>query len=311
MNSFTELIIHPSPRKETTMPDSKWIPILRNLIPVTLGTAIYAFGLHYFVISNQLMEGGLTGIALLFYYAAQIPPSVTTLLLNIPLFLIGWRALGKQSMLFTLWGTLSLSFFLWVMEWIIRHNWMIPFTATHDYLLAALYAGVTLGTGLGIVFRFGATTGGSDIIAQLGNRWRGWSIGQIILIFDALVILVSLFYISQEKVLYTLVSIFISTRMIDYITQGAYAAKAFTIITEQAATLTQAITEEMQRGVTIFPARGAYSQKMKDVIYCVVSRSEVHRLKLIIHNRDPKAFIIISEVNEVLGEGFRIEHHQS
>jgi uncharacterized membrane-anchored protein YitT (DUF2179 family) len=310
MNSFAESIIHPSSRKETMMSESKWIPSLRNLIPVALGTAIYAFGLHYFVISNELMEGGVTGIALLFHYAAQIPPSVTTLVLNIPLFLIGWRTLGKQSMLFTLWGTLSLSFFLWVMEWLIRQNWVIPFTTAHDYLLAALYAGVTLGTGLGIVFRFGATTGGSDIIAQLGNRWRGWSVGQVILVFDVIVILVSLFYISQEKVLYTLVSIFISTRMIDYITQGAYAAKAFTIITEHAVPLTQAITQEMQRGVTIFPARGAYSQEIKEVIYCVVSRSEVRRLKIIIQNMDPKAFIIISEVNDVLGEGFRIENHK-
>jgi uncharacterized membrane-anchored protein YitT (DUF2179 family) len=309
MNSFTELIIHPNCRKETLMSQPKWMSILRNILPVTLGTAIYAFGLHYFVISNELMEGGVTGIALLINYAAQIPPSITTLVLNIPLFLVGWRTLGRQSMLYTLWGTISLSFFLWVMETLMRLEWIIPFTANHDYLLAALYAGVTLGTGLGLVFRFGATTGGSDIIAQLGNRWRGWSIGQVILIFDAVVILISLFYISQEKVLYTLVSIFISTRMIDYITQGAYAAKAFTIITEKSRLITETITQEMQRGVTLFPARGAFSHETKEVVYCVVSRSEVRRLKLLIQRIDPLAFIIISDVNDVLGEGFRIENH--
>jgi uncharacterized membrane-anchored protein YitT (DUF2179 family) len=289
------------------MSQPKWHLIWRNIIPISLGTAIYAFALHYFVISNELMEGGVTGIALLINYAVHIPPSVTTLGLNVPLFLLGWRALGKQSMLYTLWGTLSLSFFLWVMETLIRLKWIIPFTTNHDYLLAALYAGVTLGTGLGIVFRYGATTGGSDIIAQLGNRWRGWSVGQIILIFDAIVILISLFYLSQEKVLYTLVSIFISTRMIDYITQGAYAAKAFTIITERPSLITEAITLEMQRGVTLFPARGAFSHETKDVVYCVVSRSEVRRLKLLIQRIDPLAFIIISIVNDVIGEGFRIE----
>jgi uncharacterized membrane-anchored protein YitT (DUF2179 family) len=309
MNSFTELIIHPYCRKETLMSQPKWMAIVRNIIPVTLGTAIYSFSLHYFVISNELMEGGVTGIALLINYAAFIPPSITTLLLNIPLFLIGWRTLGRQSMLYSLWGTISLSFFLWVMETLIRLEWIIPFTTNHDYLLAALYAGVTLGTGLGLVFRFGATTGGSDIIAQLGNRWQGWSVGQVLLIFDAAVILISLFYISQEKVLYTLISIFISTRMIDYITQGAYAAKAFTIITVKPSLITESITQEMQRGVTLFPARGAFSLETKEVIYCIVSRSEVRSLKLLIQRIDPLAFIIISDVNDVLGEGFRIENH--
>jgi uncharacterized membrane-anchored protein YitT (DUF2179 family) len=285
----------------------KWITMLRNIIPVSFGTAIYAFGLHYFVISNHLMEGGVTGVALLFRYAANIPPSLTTLLLNVPLFLIGWKALGKKSMLYTLWGTLSLAFFLSVMEWLINIGWIIPFSTDHDFLLAALYAGVTLGAGLGIVFRFGATTGGSDIIARLGNRWHGWNVGKVVLVVDVAVILVSIFYISQEKVLYSLVSIFISSRMIDYITQGAYAAKELTIITEQGEQLTRTITQEMQRGVTIFPARGAYSQKPVEVIYCVVSRSEVRRLISLVQSLDPQAFIIISDVNDVLGEGFRFK----
>ncbi|QGQ96848.1 YitT family protein [Paenibacillus psychroresistens] len=291
------------------MSQPKWIIIIKNMIPVTLGTALYAFGLHYFVISNELMEGGVTGIALLINYSVHIPPSITTLALNIPLFFLGWRTLGRHSMLYTLWGTLSLSFFLWVMETLISHEWIIPFTSDHDYLLAALYAGVTLGSGLGLVFRFGATTGGTDIIAQLGNRWRGWSVGQVILVFDAAVILVALFYLPQEKVLYSLISIFISTRMIDFITQGAYAAKAFTIITDKFQLITETITTEMDRGVTLFPARGAFSKETKEVIYCIVSRSEVRTLKLIIHRIDPSAFIIISDVNDVLGEGFRIEKH--
>jgi uncharacterized membrane-anchored protein YitT (DUF2179 family) len=229
--------------------------------------------------------------------------------LNIPLFLISWRILGRQSLLYTIWGTISLAFFLWVMETLIRLKWIIPFTTTHDYLLAALYAGVTLGTGLGIVFRFGATTGGTDIIAQLGNRWRGWSVGQIILIFDAAVILISLLYLPQEKVLYSLISIFISNLMIDYLTQGVHAAIAFTIITDNSRMITETITEEMQRGVTLFTAKGAYSPETKEVVYCVVSRAEVRRLKLLIHRIDPLAFIIISDVNDVLGEGFRIEKH--
>lgn len=291
------------------MSNSKWTGFIKNSLPITLGTAIYAFGLYYFVISNELMEGGLTGIALLLKYAFGMPPSITTLILNIPLFLLGWKTLGKLTMLYTLWGTFALSFFLWVMESLIQLHWVVPFSKPHDYLLAALYAGVTLGTGLGLVFRFGGTTGGSDIIAQLVNRWQGWSVGQILLVFDAAVLTVSLFYIPQEKVLYTLVSIFITTRMIDFITQGAYAAKSFTIMTDRSNEVTQSITTVMQRGVTLFTARGAYARESKDVIYCVVSRAEVRRLKQLVRSIDPAAFIVVNDVNDVLGEGFRIEKH--
>ncbi len=276
-----------------------------NLVAIALGTAIYAFGLHYFVISNEFMEGGITGIALLLNYVLSIPPSITTLVLNIPLFFIGWKAFGKEAMYYTIFGTLSLSFFLWVMEIIIRKGWIHPFTATQDYFLATLYAGVTIGAGLGLVFRYGGTTGGSDILARLGHKLKGWSVGQVILIIDVIVIGSSLLYIPKEKVLYTLVAVFIASRLINSITEGAYAAKAFTIITDFAERLADAITKEMDRGVTLFPARGAYSKKDKEVVYCVVYRHEIRRMRELIKSVDPSAFIIIDEVHDVLGEGFK------
>lgn len=279
----------------------------RNVLPILLGTAIYAFGLHYFVISNKLMEGGITGIALLLNYSLSLPPSITTLLLNIPLFIIGWKIFGKNSMMYTILGTISLSFFLWVMEFFIHRGWIVPFTAPQDYFLATLYAGVTLGTGLGIVFRFGGTTGGVDIIARIANKARGWSMGQIILLFDVFVIGSSLFYIPKEKVLYTLVAVFIASRIIDFIQEGAYAAKAFTIISNMAPQMAEAITREIDRGVTLFQAKGAYSKQAKEVVYCVVYRHETRRLKALVRRLDPKAFIIINDVQDVLGEGFKLE----
>lgn len=277
----------------------------KQMLPIIIGTAIYAFGLHFFVISNQLMEGGVTGISLLLNYALHLPPSLTTLLLNIPLFLIGWRALGRGSMGLTMLGTLSLSFFLWIMEWLIKQGWVVPFTTNQDYFLATLYAGVTLGTGLGIVFRYGGTTGGSDIIARMLNKWRGWRIGQVILGLDAAIIGISLFYIPREKILYTMVAVFIASKMIDFITEGAYAAKAYTVITEHSAELSGLITKEMDRGVTLLQAKGAYSQQSKEVVYCVVARTEMRQLQTLIKSVDPKAFIIISDVHDVLGEGFK------
>ncbi|HEX7055934.1 MAG TPA: YitT family protein, partial [Bacilli bacterium] len=154
---------------------------------------------------------------------------------------------------------------------------------------------------------FGGTTGGADIIARIGNKLTGKSMGQVILAFDATVISLSLFYIPREKVLYTLISVFIASRIIDFIQEGAYAAKSFTIVTDYAEPLAAAITKEMDRGVTLFPAKGAYSQKAKEVIYCVVYRHETRRLRSLVRRMDPKAFMIISDVHDVLGEGFKSE----
>jgi uncharacterized membrane-anchored protein YitT (DUF2179 family) len=278
---------------------------LQTVIPIMLGTAIYAFGLHYFVISNELMEGGITGIALILNYVFHIPLSYSTLAINIPLFYLGWKLFGKESMFYTIVGTVSLSVFLWIMELLINSGWIVPFQSRQDYFLATAYAGVTLGIGLGIVFRYGGTTGGSDIIARIGHKYKGWSMGRMILVFDLTVIGSSLLFIPKEKVLYTFVAVFIASKTIDVIMEGAYSAKAFTIISEKAEALTETITREMDRGATILPALGAYSRKTKHVVYCVVYRYEMKRLKDIIRSVDPAAFVIINEVHDVVGEGFK------
>jgi uncharacterized membrane-anchored protein YitT (DUF2179 family) len=284
---------------------AKMLQQMRLIIPIMIGTAIYAFGLHYFVIPNQLMEGGVTGIAVLLNYAAGFPLSVSTLVLNIPLFFLGWKALGRGQMMYTLIGVVSLSCFLALMEQMINRNWIVPFHSTNDYMLVALYAGVSLGIGLGIVFRFGGTTGGVDIIARIVSRSKGMSMGQIILSFDAIIISISLFYITIEKVLYTLVTVFVASKLIDFIQDGAYAAKAFSIISEHGEAISKKITIELDRGVTLIPAKGAFSGQQKEVVYCVVQRQEIHRLKTIVRNIDPRAFIVINEVHDVLGEGFK------
>jgi uncharacterized membrane-anchored protein YitT (DUF2179 family) len=280
---------------------------LQSMLPICLGTAIYAFGLHYFVISNELMEGGITGIALLLNYIFKIPLSITTLIINIPLFYVGWKILGKDTMIYTMVGTLSLSFFLWVMEWLISTGWVVPFRSQHDYFLATSYAGLTLGVGLGIVFRYGGTTGGSDIIARIGQKWKGWSMGQVILLFDSIVIGSSIFFIPMEKILYTFVVVFITTKVIDIMIEGAYAAHAFMIISDHAEDIATAISIRTDRSATIIPAVGGYSKAHKDVVYCVVYRTEMKRLKDLIRSVDPRAFIIINEVHDVLGEGFKPE----
>jgi uncharacterized membrane-anchored protein YitT (DUF2179 family) len=289
------------------MQSKNWQASLLQIFPILLGTAIYAFGLHYFIIPNQLMEGGVTGIALLLNYSMNLAPSYTILILNIPLFFVGWKVFGPKGMVYTIIGTVGVSFFLWVMERLIEMGWMVPFKSDQDYFLATLYAGVTIGAGLGIVFRYGGTTGGIDIIARILHKTRGASMGQTILFFDAIVIGLSLFYIKKEQVLYTLVAVFIASRVIDFLSEGAYAAKAFTVVTDMAPFMSDIITKEMDRGVTLFTAKGAFSGSEKEVVYCVVYRHEVRKLKALVRQIDPKAFIVIHDVQDVLGEGFKLD----
>lgn len=289
------------------MKTSKLLHQLQTIIPIIAGSAIYAFGLMYFIIPNELMEGGVTGITVLLNYAFNISPSISTMALNIPLFLVGMKILGKRQSVYTGLGITSLTLFLWLFEALIDRGYVVPFHTEQDYILAALYAGVTLGAGLGIVFRFGGTTGGSDIIARIINRKFGFSMGQIILSLDILIIGLSLFFIPLERILYTLVAVFIASKVIDFIQEGAYAAKAFTIISDQAPELAHRISTEMDRGVTLIPAIGAYSKQAKHMVYCVVSRQEIRRLTGIAKSLDPRAFIIINDVNDVHGEGFKEE----
>lgn len=152
---------------------------------------------------------------------------------------------------------------------------------------------------------FWGTTGGVDIVARILGRNFGWSMGQIILAIDIIIIGSSILYIPKEKILYTLVAVFISSRVIDFIQEGAYAAKAFTIISDDAPQIADLITAEMDRGVTLIPAIGAYSKQAKYMVYCVVSRQEIRRLSLLVKSVDPRAFVIISDVHDVHGEGFR------
>lgn len=274
---------------------------------IVVGTAVYAFGLQYFIIPNLLMEGGVTGVAILLNYAADLPVYLMSLLINLPLFLLGWRQLGKSAMVYTLAGTILLSAFLWIAERMVDNGWLTPFRSQQDFILVVLYAGVTLGVGLGLVFRGGGTTGGVDIIARILQRARGWSMGQVILSLDVLILGTSLLFIPKEKVLYTLVSVFIASKVIDFIQEGAYAAKAFTILCNEPEKLAIEITRELDRGVTLMPAIGGYSKEPKTVVYCVVSRFEIRKLKSLVRLHDKRAFIVINDVHDVLGEGFREE----
>ncbi|MFE8702218.1 YitT family protein [Cytobacillus sp. FJAT-54145] len=279
---------------------------IKNIIFILIGAAIFSFGIVHFNMQNNLAEGGFTGITLLLYFLFNWDPSYVNLLLNIPLFFIGWKLLGRNVFLYTIIGTVSVSVFLWIFQ-----RYQIDMPLKEDLTLAALFAGVFIGVGLGIIFRFGGTTGGVDIIARLVHKYVGWSMGKTMFIFDAVVITLSLiFYLTYQEAMYTLVAVFIGARVIDFMQEGAYSARGAMIISDRNEEIAAKIMNEMERGVTVLKAHGSYTKQDREVLYCVVGRNEIVRLKNIINSVDPHSFVSVSVVHDVLGEGFTLDENK-
>lgn len=280
---------------------------LKNIFFILLGAAIFSFGLVHFNMQNNLSEGGFTGITLLFYFLWGWDPAIMNIVLNVPVFFIGWKILGRNTFLYTIIGTVAVSVFLAIFQ--IKP---FPTYLQSDMTLAALFAGVFIGTGLGIIFRNGGTTGGVDIIARIVNKYFGWSMGRTMFIFDFIVITSSVFLILDlVEGMYTLVAVYIGARIIDFIQEGAYAAKGATIISEKSDEITRAIHDELERGVTVLSGQGSYTGKQQQVLYCIVGKNEMVRLKNIIRRIDPHAFVAVSSVHEVLGEGFTLDENKN
>lgn len=281
----------------------KW----KNIIFILFGSAIFSFGLVHFNIQNELGEGGFTGITLLLLYLFDLDPGVMNIVLNIPILLIGWKTLGKQTFFYTLLGIIAVSVFIWVSQ-----TYMIIFDLTSDLTLAALFAGVFIGAGLGIIFRYGGTTGGVDIIARLINKHFGVSMGKAMFVFDSFVIFTSIVtYLNPIRGMYTLVAVFISARVIDFIQEGAYAARGVTIISGKSDEIASKILVEMDRGITTLEGRGTFTGEKRDVLYCIVGRLEIVRMKQIIESIDPHAFVAVSHVHDVIGEGFTLDENKN
>lgn len=277
----------------------------KNIFFILLGSAIYSFGLVHFNMENKLAEGGFTGVTLLLYNLYNIDPSYSNLVLNIPIFLIGWRLLGRTPFFYTVIGTVSVSVFLWVFQ-----RYQLPIPLHDDLFLAALFAGVFIGVGLGIIFRYGGTTGGVDIIARLVHKYRSVSMGKTMFLFDAVVITASLTYLDYRQAMYTLVAVFVGARVIDFMQEGAYAARGAMIISSRHDEIAEKITKQMERGVTVLRGHGAFTQQEREVLYCVVGKNEIVRLKNIINSVDPHAFVSVTVVHDVLGEGFTLDENK-
>ena len=279
---------------------------LKNTLFIIVGATIFSFGIVHFNMQNNLAEGGFTGITLLLYFLFKWDPSYTNLLLNIPLFFMGWKLLGRLAVLYTIIGTFTVSIFLWLFQ-----RYQIDMPLNNDLTLAALFAGVFIGIGLGIIFRYGGTTGGVDVIARLANKYIGWSMGKTMFLFDACVITISLItYLSYKEAMYTLVLVFVAARVIDFMQEGAYSARGAMIISELNNEIADKIMIDMGRGVTVLDGHGSFTKTKREVLYCVVGKNEIVRLKNLITSVDPHAFVSVSVVHDVIGEGFTLDENK-
>lgn len=287
---------------------------LKNILAIILGAGIFSFGIYFLVIPFHFYEGGVTGITLITYYLFKIPVSLMNLLINVPLFVLAWKLLGKKSLYLSLIGTFSVSAWMAIFEAIpISHHYhrFIFQAFKGDILLACIASGVMLGLGLGIIFNAGGTTGGTDILARIFNKYTSLSMGKLMLIVDALVLLtVVIVFRDVRTAMYTLFFILIDTMVIDLIGEGGFAGKGFLIVTAKPEEIAQKVTKDLDRGVTFIRGMGYYSRKDLNIIYCVVSRNEMKQMKDIISKIDPFAFITITEAHEILGEGFTLDEQK-
>lgn len=272
---------------------------LFDLFMIALGTAIYAFGFVYFNMANHLAEGGVAGITLIINRLTGFDPGYATIMLNVPLFILGAKILGRKSLVLSLYGTVTMSFFIWMWQ---RVPLMINING--DLLIAALLAGVCAGIGSGIVFRYGGTTGGTDIIARIMEKLFGFQLGQVLLIMDVFVLAASLFTISIQHMMYTLIASFVYSQIVAIIENGGYTIRGMIIITDKSTEIAQRIMTEINRGVTYLHGEGAYSGTEKKVLYVALTPTDVRDVKVMIDQIDPNAFVSVIDVDEVISPDF-------
>lgn len=272
---------------------------------MTVGILVTAYALNAFLIPNRIAAGGVSGLATILFYTMRdlgmppIPVGLQMLLMNVMLLAVGIRLRGWRYGAKTLYGAIGLSLAIDLMAPLVKP------LASGDLLLAVLWGGALAGIGLGMVFRVGGNTGGTDIVAQLLTKKVSFGVGQLMLLVDAGVLLVAALKFGPELALYGAVAVFVTSTAIDVVQEGLSTEKAAFIFSKHNVTIGQAILTELGRGATAFAARGLYSGQERDVIFCVVSRRELDDLKRIVHTLDPEAFLVISDVHEALGEGFK------
>lgn len=263
------------------------------------GSILYALAIYTFAKNAQFAPGGVSGLALIINAFTKWPIGIVTLLINVPIIILCAKFLGKRFLIKSLWTMLINTFF---MDIIFP---MLP-TYNGNPLLAALFAGVLLGAGLAIIYMRGSSTGGSDfVLMAIKKKWPHFSVGQISLVLDLTIILLGgIVFKNVDAVLYGVIASFGTTAMMDYVLYGTGSSKLAIIVSVHGQAIADAISDEVERGSTIVPAKGAYTGEHRDMVYCVCAKREIYKVRSAAHLVDPDAMVMITDATEVFGEGF-------
>jgi len=258
-----------------------------------IGSILAAIGLEIFLIPNNIIDGGIVGISIIASYLSKLPLSLFIVGLNIPFLFLGYKQIGKTFVFSSLFSIVSLS--VWVQ---VFHA--IP-GLTSDVLLASVFGGIVLGIGVGIIIRYGGSLDGTEMVAIIVNKQTVFSVGEMVMFFNIFILSSAGLVFGWDRAMYSLIAYFIAYKVIDITIEGLDEAKAAFIISERAEEIAEAITARLGRGVTFLEGKGGFSKNEKKILYSVVTRLEVSKLKSIIYDKDENAFVTINDVSDVMG----------
>jgi len=258
-----------------------------------LGAILAATGLELFLIPNNIIDGGINGISIILSYLTGIPLGLYIFFLNIPFLFIGYKQIGKTFVVSTFFAITSLA--IWV-------TLLTPVPGfTQDVLLASVFGGIVLGIGIGMIIRYGGSLDGTEIVAIILDRRSGFSVGEIVMFFNIFILSSAGFVFGWDRAMYSLITYFIAFRIIDTSIKGLDEEKAAIIVSTEGEEIAEAIMARLGRGVTYLEGKGAYSGDQRIVLYSVITRLEVAKLKSIVMEKDPDAFVTINDVSDIMG----------
>ncbi len=269
---------------------------------ILIGSFIMAAGFVLFITPHKIIPGGVYGIAIVLHHMFDLPVGLTALCFDIPLTIIGVRVLGPRFGVKTVVGFVLTAFWVDSLTYLYGDVPLIP----DDVLLSSLFGGVMTGLGLGLIFKSKATSGGSDIVAMIISKYTRLPIGQLLMVVDSFIVLIGLVAFRDWQIpLYSLITIYVTGRVVDLVLQGISYDKTLFIISEKHQEIRDKIINDLNRGGTLFHGSGMYNYEEKSIIYTVLNRRELAILQDFIHQVDPNAFLVVINANEILGEGFR------
>ena len=272
---------------------NKFSAIIKKYLLLTLGAIVYAAGLETFFVPNNLIDGGIVGVSMMISYLTDTPLSVFVVLLNIPFLYLGYKQIGKTFTISTLYSIVVLAL-------AIQYFHTTP-NITYDIFLATIFGGIVVGLGVGMIIRYGGSVDGTEIVAIISDRKTELSVGETVMIINLFILSSAGLVFGWERAMYSLIAYFIAYKVMDLVISGLEESKGVMIVSDKSDDLAETLLARLGRGVTILHGEGAYTNEPKRILYTVVTRLEVAKLKAIVKEKEPSAFLSIYNINDVVG----------